>query len=570
MTVTRPERPPAPTASPQEEAGVPWWHLAPIAVVLLASSFVVGHEAYVFIDEAALLAQVDLVGDGSWEADRRLLETDPDGAYTPMARSTVTDDGFAPFANHPLHVLLATAAWELGGHVGIRMLSVAGVLGAVAAAGTLAASLGRRHAAVAMWVAGIGSPLVFDANLVVGHAPAAAVTGALFVAVFRWHPTENRRFALRMLAVFALVAVGALLRSEVVLLGVAIGAVAAAQGVLRRRTAEGVVGVAAAAGAVFAYLLEPWWIDRLIGTSPGEKVIAASSRGGVSGARDGAFTVLVGRGQAGWAVVLAVALAVAAAALLRIRRCDARSAAVLGGAGVVIAAIHLGDPAIVPGIVWAFPLLAVGLVAVSRRQPWTGTLLQSALATIVFAAAVLVTQYSVGGGAEWGWRYVAVALPAIAAVLAVPLVDLASVRSVSGRIAVAGIVTVGLLVPLSGILAQRRTTDRVEQLLTRTDDALVRSDADVIVATQSSFGRYVWPRSIAGDVVSVAGGEDELADLLAALKADGVDRVLLVWSGTEPTVPPDEWRPAGERLRLLELTFDARAYALETNTRSPS
>lgn len=571
MRTDRPELPSAPAASPEEKVGVPLWHLVPIAALLLASSFFVGHEAYVFIDEAAVLAQVELVEEGSWEADRLLPEADPDGAYAPMARSTVTEDGFAPFPNHPLHVLLATAAWELGGHVGIRMLSIAGVLGAAAAAGLLAASVSRRHAVVAMWVAGIASPLVFDANLVVAHAPAAAVTGALYVAVFRPR-SAGRWSSARLLTVAALVAAAALLRSEVVLLGVGIGAVAAGHGIIRRRAADAAVGGAAAAGAAFAYLFEPWWIDRLVGTSPGEKVIAASSRGGVSGARDGAFTVLLGRGEAGWTVVLTVVLAVGSAALLRFRRDDAVPAAVLGALAALVGAVNLGGPAIVPGIVWAFPLLGVGLVAVPRRHPWTDVLRRSGQATLLFVACVLATQYSVGGGAEWGWRYVAVALPAVAAVLSVPLVDLAASRGGAARVALAGIVAVALLVPLSGIVAQRRTTGRVEALLTRTDAALVGSDADVIVATQSSFGRYVWPRSIAGDVVSVSvtGGEDELGELLAALAADGVDRVLLVWSGTEPTVPPAQWHPVGERLRLLELTFDARAYALEPNTRSPS
>jgi hypothetical protein len=554
------------------ERSMPMWHLGPIALLLVLGSFFVGHDGYVFIDEAALLAQVDLVADGSWTAERPLAEVDPGGDYAPMARSTLTDDGFAPFPNHPLHVVLATAASELGGVVGVRLLSVLGVLGASAAAGWLAAERSRTHAAVAMWLTAIASPLVFDANLVLAHAVAAAATGAAFVLVFRLAPrVESVRAGVGVaFAVGALVAIGALLRSEVVLLGAVMGLVAVVHAVRDRDPRGWMVGIAAAGAAAAAYLLEPRWIEAVAGSSPGQKVIAASSRGGVSGASEGALTVLFGRGDAGVALMLCVLLAVAAAVALRLRPGEPGVALVLSGGAVVAGAVTVADSAVVPGLLWAFPMLAVALVSVSSRQVWPVAIRRSLQVVAAFAVLVLVTQYSVGGGAEWGWRYLAVAMPALCAALSLPLVELASRREPAGRLAVGCVVVACLLVPLSGLVAQRRAIDRADVVLERTDEAFRSTDSDIIVATESSFGRYAWPRSVAGDVVSVRRGEEELDRLLDHLEDQGIDRFLLVWTGPEPTVADDRAQREGDVLPLLEWAYDARAYSMDPNTRSPS
>lgn len=550
-------------APPSPTRPVPLWHLAPIALLLLMASVFVGYDGYVFIDEAAFLAQVELVGDGSWTVGRPLADADPDGAWVPMARSTLTDDGFAPFPNHPLHVLVATAADQVGGHVGIRLLSVLGVLGASAAAAFLAASVSIRHAVAAMWITGVTSPLLFDANLVVGHALAAAATGAALVLLFQ-DPMRRTPsgLVLRGAAVAGLVAAGVLLRSEVVLLGSVAGVFAFVRAARDRSRPGLVTGMAAVAGAVAAYVVEPWWIDQLVGESPGRKVIASSSRGGVDGMLRGARTVLVGLGGSGTAVVVVVVLAAATALVLRRRPADAGPAVVLAAGAATMAIVHATEPAIVPGIAWAFPLLAVGLVAGSGSAGWPTAIRWAGAAAGLFALVVLVTQYEVGGGTEWGWRYVAVVLPVVGAGLSVPVVHLAELPGRPARLAVAAVAVAVVAVPLSGLVSQRRAVERVGDLLDRTDAALASSDADLVVAAEPSFGRFAWPQSIAGDVVTVGRGEAELARLFGALDRQGVDRVLLVWDGTEPAVPSAAAEPVGEAVVLLKRAYSARAFDL--------
>lgn len=548
------------------------WHLLPIGVLLLASSFFVGHGGYVFIDEAALFAQAELVAEGSWTVERPLADVDPSGAYAPMARSRLTDDGFAPFPNHPLHVLLAATASDLGGRTGIRLLSVAGTLGAVAAAGYLAASVGRRESSAAMWIAGAASPLLFHSNLVVAHTLGASAAGAVLVTAFMLSAradSRGRSFVVA-LSVGLLVAVGALLRSEVLLMGVAIGVVCALNGMRRRRWVELVVAAGATVGTVVAYVLEPWWIAQIAGSSPGGKTIEASARAGARGALQGAQSVLFGLGRAGPALPAAVLLAVAGVVVIRLRPRVAGPGVLLAATALVAAVVHVTGPAIVPGIFFAFPLLTIGMVGLSRGHGWTRPVVSSSQAVLLFAAMVLATQYAVGGGVEWGWRYFGVALPAVSAALAVPVVALVRHSHGHGRVALAGALIVAVLVPVSGLLAQRNAISRVERLLESADALFAKVDADVIVAADPSFGRYAWGRSIAGEVVTAPNGAASIDLLLERLADQGATRILLVWVGDEPTIRRDRAAAQGEVVVLLPGAYAARPYELAPNTRSPS
>lgn len=532
-----------------------WVHVAGVACVLVVASLFVGHRAYVFLDEAALLAQVEVVQDGGWTVERPFAEVDPEERLVPMARSTVVDDRFAPFPNHPLHVLLASVADRLAGRAGIALLSVLGVVGASAAAGVLASAAGRAQGAVAVWVTGLLSPLVFDANLVVAHGVAAALTGALFLVVFRWAgPASVPRLGLASALAFALGLAGALLRSEVILLCGVIALVAGARGVVERQARRVLPGAAAGLGGLTAYLLEPRWIEHLVGTSAGRKVIAESSRGGASGATDGAWKVLLEPGDpAAVPLVIAVLLAVVSVLLLRARPSEPALAAVTSAAAVVAAIVHLGDPLIVAGLLWAFPVLAVGVVAGAGRSMVVPTEVRwSAVTAIAFGVAVLATQYRVGGGVEWGWRYFAVALPAVCAALSIPLVHLWRDRPAGpGRIALVGILVVCALVPASGLLAQRRIVNRTDGFLTALDEAIADADASLVLAADSSLGRFAWDRSIAGEVVTI--GRDGSG--LAAIEDVLPESMLLVYVG-EPPPLPDGLEVAGPPTILL-----AGAYA---------
>ncbi len=271
-------------------------------------------------------------------------------------------------------------------------------------------------------------------------------------------------------------------------------------------------------------------------------------------------------------LVVAVAFSAIAVWLVRRRPNDAGPAALLATVGAAAAVLRATDPDIVPGIVWAFPLLVIGLAAAGRGTRTCPAVVRSAKAVVVFAVMVLVTQYSVGGGSEWGWRYVAVALPAVGAALAGPVVAVVdgARHRVPAIVAVAVLGFTALAIPLGGVLAQRRAVDHVDRLLDRTDAAFAAADAELIVAADPSFGRYVWKQSIAGHVVSTGRGEAELSELLGLLDDRGVERVLFVWVGDQPVLPVTPFVERGSPRTLLPRAYRAVQLEDASNIRSPS
>lgn len=529
------------------EVRPPWtFHLLWVGLLLIIATTLVRSDAYVYIDEAAVYAQVDVVDDGSWTVPRPLGAADDRQQWSPMNNSTVVGDRFAPFPNHPLHVLLASAAHDLGGRVGVRALSTFGVLAAAASAGLIASVVGRREAIAAVAITALASPLLFDAQLVVAHALAAPLAGALAYLAF---VRPEASFLVRALGSAALAATGSLLRSEFVLFALAVAVVTIASAPERRRGSSLVVSLGAVIGAVGAYLLEPVWIGELVGQGIDPKVISSGSRGGATGRAESVLTVLVDTGSAGAVpLVLAVVLSAVAVAIARWRPTAMPVAAVAAAAASAMAVAKLFAPAVVPGIVWAFPMLTVGLLIVRRAQ-LVGLASQALLACGLFAVAVLILQYRDAGGFEWGWRYVHIAVPVLVAALAAPVVSfLDSARTLEQRIVVAGVAAVALLVPVSGVLQQRRHVDATAELLSSVDAAMERTDAELIVSTEPLFGRYVWQQSVAGRVATT--DRQDSSGLLAAAEEGGFDRVLLVWAGDQPAPALSGYSPASEVVPL--------------------
>lgn len=539
-------------------------HAALAAVALAAISWFVGLPGYFFIDEAAFHAQLEVLDErGGWVAPEPFDAGPGSGIATAMARDHDVEGGYAPFVKHPVHVRLAHLADEVAGRAGVRALSTVGAAVAAAATGLLAAPLGRRPALLAVWLTAVASPLVFHAQLVVGHALAAGVA-----AVLLWRVHAARRWRADPLAAAILGAAGVLLRSEVVLLLASIVAVHAVWSLRHRRWDRLVVAVAGALGGAAAYLAEPRLVERWVGGASAPATISAGSRGGADGSLSGLRIALVQADLArpgalsALTVVLAGALGALALARLRTRPSDPGLVAVLGVAALAAAGVHLTEPDIVAGLVWAFPALwlLVGLGRAHLRDDVVGPGLAIAG---VFAVAVLLTQYEVAGsGMEWGWRYFAVGLPALVPALAVGAERLRRAAGADRTLLVGlGAVAVTfLLVPASGIVEQRRYLSDTEYFLDRS--AALAEEVDVIVTVDPSFSRLAYPLTIDGRVATAT----SLPEAVATVAEGGAERIAVVWRGDDAPDVED----LGTVLEEVYVAADFRARVLEPNTRSPS
>lgn len=538
-------------------------HAALAAFVLVSVSLWVGLEGYFFIDEAAFYGQLEVLDDGDWVVESpSVLADEPD--HVPMARSHVTEDGFAPFVKHPVHVRLAELAEDVGGRTGVRASSTVGVIVAAALAGALAERSRRGAGPIALWLTALCSPLLFQAQLVVGHALGAGVAALLLWCVFAFAP---RPAAVPVTA--ALGAAGTLIRSEFLLLAASVALVVVVRAVLTRersRTAGATAGLAGLAGAAAAWLLEPFVVERWVGGDASSTVISSASRGGLGGALEGAQAALVdvGPGSTRSLVALIVTSTVVVAAVWKARSAptDGVPVLLLGFVATAAAVTWLTDSEIVPGLLFAFPALGL-LVALPRlRGDDVDALLL--LVAAAFAGAVLVTQYRVaGGGVEWGWRYFSIALPAVAPALAVALLRLwHGATGATARLGLSLVVLAAVLVPLGGVVAQKRYLRETDRFLDRVVAAA--DDTSFVVSTDASFGRFAYPVSVRGRSARVTA--ENATSLLSSLAADGVEPVLLVWRGDLPSFDLGDYAVRGAE---VDLRAGYRAVHL-SNVRSPS
>ncbi|MFZ4518974.1 MAG: hypothetical protein ACOYOP_11320 [Microthrixaceae bacterium] len=550
--------------------------LALLCLVGLAA--LAGPDRVGITDEGVVVAQVDHLDRGSWWIPNAAPELDPAGRLTPIELSDVADDGaYLPYAKHAAYPLLLLPAWRLGGVTGLLAVSVLGVWVAAVAGALLARRVDRRAATPTLWLLAVGSPLVFDANVVMAHGPAAAAVGLTAVAALAV-ALDRRWWALVPLVPASVAAV--LLRSEGLLAvaalggGVLLGAVAGRVARPGRSTSgdDGVVaaperapigpslvvGLGLPALGAVTYLADGRLAARVAGRS-GLRTFTTAG---------GGFDLLGGRVDAAWAsllrpdslpapvtalltVVAAVSL-VAGAVVLRMGGAEPvagrrRTALVLWWLAATAAAVRLAmPPVLITGLFAVFPLLLVGAVLLRRSRLVTPTVRVLATASVLGGLAVLATSYDIGGSAEWGGRYFHVLLPLAAPVVVVALVDaLGRLDRPTASGLVAALVVLLVATTATEVRVERRLQDRAAVLTAAVNDVARRAPAGdgrapVVAFTTPGVARldpagldrtrYLFVDPATGRAVPV--------DLARRLRAAGVDRVTWV-------VPAGAGVPAG-------------------------
>jgi hypothetical protein len=529
--------------------------LAAVAVLLAVTGYV-GLGGYFFIDEAAVHAQLDVLEKGSWTVPRPFPAEDPAGGMVAMANSAVVGDQYAPFAKHPVHVLALRGADVVGGRFGVRLLSVLGTAAAALAAAVLAGT-SRRRAALALWVTAAASPLLFDSQLVVAHALAAGVAGWLAVTVLAARPATWS-----VVGAAALAALGGLLRNEMVIYSGVLAAVVVVASFRARPWGRIGVAAACAMGGLTAYLAEPTIVRWALATDTGGGV-AVRPGTELQALLRAARTTTVGFGDVSTAtaalgLVLVPFFLVLLAWRVSASEGDHLIVAALAAGAVGSAVLFASDPFLVPGLLWAFPLIAYLVLLLSPR--WRGSqALVPLVVFLAFGAAVAASQYEQGGGHEWGWRYVAVGMPLLCATLAGVLDSLLGSGRTARLAAVAGLGS-AVIVAAGGVLVLGRDVATTREFLERATDASERADADWVVSLDPSFGRFAYPVSLEGRTVTAQPATAGRALRLVA--ADDASRVLLVWrNGSEP--PVADLGPYGETDVRFELGGEYRAVVLE-------
>lgn len=506
-----------------------WVHAACLAAMLVVIAPFLHLDETFTSDEGAYALQVAVLEDGHWEYAYEAEPQDPEGRWFPLVNSSRSERGWYPYVQHPsVPMLLLVSTRVLGRVAGLHAPGMLGALGAAVAAWLLAAEIAPALRRAAFWLVAV-SPAAVNGYIIWAHAPMAAVAGFALVAAVRVARQEEGPNVLVLL--LCLVA-GVLLRSEGLLFAVAVsGALAVGCRRFSWRRWAAVPSLCLALVGLVA-VAERSWISAIVGASYQPQGLRDRTAGDVAPSGGSFFDWALGRVQGAWhsvfqgpyedprgTVLVALALGLVAFAVWALRRQgsgwrrDAELALV--GAVVVYAVRVLDSPSeSMTGLfaAWPIALLGVGVVplAVLKRAPVV------TITVVAFTVLVLVTQYRVGGGLEWGGRFLS-PLTAPLAVMTAVGVDRVW-RKLPGR-RVLPIVCALAVVPLVAGLVVLRSTREVSGRIV--DE--VTAGPRLVVTSSPALPRAAWRTY--PDVAWMKVPPDELGEALAALRSGGVREV---------------------------------------------
>jgi hypothetical protein len=479
-------------------------------------------------DEGAIRLQARTLEDTSqWYLDRPFFEIDPEGVTSPIQASTVSGESYAPFTKHPLTPLIVAAA---PGSADRWQAVLPSVFAGLVAATIVALIAGWVHAPsrnYTLWATGIATPVFFYSFTVLHHTIGVALAALAVAGAVRYLSKHSR-----MWLVVSIVAIVALpfVRREGLLLALAIAVGVAATGAfgtpVRRIGVAAVYGAAGGLGAIGNAALS----GRLAGQSSvieGDRAFWSLER----------LVQSIGTGLTGFdgiatvAAVFVLLYVVGTVLFCWVLVADPRNlskhlaygtAAVLGMAGIAL----FSRPSL-SGAFVAMPWVVGGLLAMRRPIRGDPRIRFLVISGLLYVVAVLVTQERHAGGAQWGGRYLMLALPALVPVAVVVLrraLDPVPERSVR----VAGVVFLGILV-MSGVTSvsvlnagrERVAAANVQWSLAAEgvgdDGAGHRS---VMLSPDSQLGRFGWSRVDTIDFFMIPSHLDRYVERYAELQPD--------------------------------------------------
>lgn len=516
---------------------------AAIAMVLLGGAAAwIGPGASFTSDEGASVLQARAIEHGSWTVPDPLPAVDPGGTHYPVALSARGTRGFAPLGKHLFYGLVLAVADRVLGPAGMVLLSMLGTVTAALLAAALSRRLRGGGERPTFWFIVLATPLLFDGLLLVAQSLGAAAVAASALLALRYLDGPARRDrdvggVAYLAGAAACCALACLLRTEAVLWCVGLAAAVLLSPSRKSATGGRRGRVVALAGAVLGAAAVARKADTLLtahAIGARQTILSATPAGGHS-VGDRLHAGFVSWFQAGSdpfsltgaAVVVALVAVAVAMRMLRRRRASSAGLAFLTIAFTAVWMARLaaapGDP--VYGLAAATPLVWAGLWLLDRSVLSDETARLCVVAPAVFSILVLATQYTDGGGLQWGGRFFAVALP-VAAPLALDAlarhraVVPAACRQVvaAGTFGVVGLTVIGALVTLHD---HHRESERVAETVGAAVSPGVRplvvtSDPVLPRLEWSVFGRVRWQVVPLRDLPAfgTAARRDEIAGML--------------------------------------------------------
>ena len=481
-------------------------------------------------DDGAYAYAASTLDDGSWDYDYWFAEADPEGDYFPLVLAGSTDGRYYPSTRYPLW----TRALQVGEHrfglAGLRVLPLLGLGVALAASVAIAAAVAGSQVRWPALALAASSPLVFNGLQLWAHAVAAGLVALVVLASLRIRAARAPSIGWLVLAPTC-AALAAAIRADGLVFALAAGAALGIGGLLRRRQLEVLVALAVGLAAFGAFRSSAAAMTSIMGSSGGGGE-SLGSRGSLdpSGlARGFGETFLFDGGGPGVVlVVLTVAVTIGAVVLLRHGSTGVASALLGCVVGVQALRIVIGGDDLVHGLVGAWPVALLVLAEPMERRTVEERFLLLILA--LGATGIVLTQYDSGGGLNWGGRFLASALPLIAALVAATLVRVGASSVGAGeappghvprlRAVVAALAAVALVASLVADASNRLANDRL------IDDVEAAPATVPVITSAPGLPRIAWRTYPDRDWLLLR-SDDSRQQLRTALVEAGVERVAL-------------------------------------------
>ncbi len=547
-------------------------HGLALAALILALLPLIGSDAVWSADVGAQLHQSSHLLDGTgWTSRHPLPQADPQGHYYGLhlaQRPTLAAGDphrYVTLAKHPFLTWTVAGLLSVGGFGLVLVLSAVGTIASAVAAARITALFRPDLALWSLWITGLLSPLFFDAYI--GYAHTVAAAAAAWAAFFALRSTAAEQARRHRASAAILIGLACLARTEgapaAIALSMAMASLAVPVRILAkagveaeqtsltsepsavrptpRRQREALKTSAwLLAGAVIAVAT-----DRAVAmdvTGPANPAWRPTSPGFLVGRWLGFAQTWLNPGRSP-ADLLIVAAAIALLcmaftagrrqgeqALFHSRPWIPPAAGALAVLAIAIRAV-MGDSVMVSGLLFACPLLVAGLLLVRPAHLSSGPNRVCLVAFGLYALAVIATQYTYGGVAEWGGRYFAAGIPLGVVAVVVPLSEAVQrLTKAARRPTVTLFVAAGLCLNLLGLYSlhgvRQSTAELVAEIETATVDVSSGSPAPVVVSTVPLAGRVSW--AIYDETRWLLVDSAELSELAKGLQRANVSEFALV------------------------------------------
>ncbi len=399
-------------------------HALVLLLILLSLVPLIDNGYLAIPDEGVYTAQAYNLSRGAWAKDRPTAELDRHGDWFIVSGSILDGDRAIPYARRPLYPTMLEPFFGSMGVGGGLTLSVLGTWIAACAAAGIAAGLDRRAMLPTLWLVGLGTPLLFDAFLIVGHSWGAAFVALCALATSRVLTSQEGNLRQAVWCGFAVLsaALATLARSEGVIAVVALSASLIAVGSVGFRQATPArirqvgMGLLLATAGVAAYVSNDAWSKAIAANITGDPTVSDRMPDFLGALWTGIVRPWYPNNTAANAPMTLVLLAAVATPLILrfLPRFRLLGIGLLGMAALAATFRAATGPDLISGFLPATPWLVIGGLSIQRKDlasPFASAL---ALASAIAAVGILATSYGVGGAAEWGGRFFHVLIPFLA------------------------------------------------------------------------------------------------------------------------------------------------------------